>query len=146
MIANGKSARHSGKVSEGLFTLSVLPVAGCRMIDLPVLGDERGSLIAIEPGDLLPFSIGGVSYVFATRPGAGETVRFPARSREWIIAVAGSCTLLVDDGVRRAEVLLDRADKALEVEPKVRREAAHFSADAVVMLLAENTETGERRG
>ncbi len=108
------------------------------MVDLPVLGDERGSLIAIEPGDLLPFPIGSVSYVFGTKSDANESFSLPAQSREWIIAVAGSCTMLIDDSERNAEVRLDRADEALEVEARIRREVRHLSDDAVLMVLAEN--------
>jgi dTDP-4-dehydrorhamnose 3,5-epimerase len=113
------------------------------MIDLPVLGDERGSLVAIEPGELLPFSIGRVSYVFATTPGAGQEFHAHRNSRQWVIAVSGSCTILVDDGQRRAEVRLERADRALEVGAMVWRQVHEFSGDAVLIVLAEEAGAGD---
>ena len=112
------------------------------MIDLPVLGDERGSLVAIEPGDLLPFPIGGVSYLFAGNSDAGKALCAYRSSRTWVIAVSGSCTMLVDDGSERAELRLERADRALEVGAMVWPEARDLSPDAVLMLLAEDSTPG----
>ena len=36
---------------------------GCELVPLPVLGDERGSLIAIEQSDTVPFEIARAYYL-----------------------------------------------------------------------------------
>ena len=118
--------------------MSVLPVAGCRMIDLPVRGDERGSLIAIEPGALLPFPIGRVYYIYGTSAGVSRGFHAHRKLRQWAIAVSGSCTMLLDDGEQRVSVQLDRPDRALEFGPMIWREIHHLSPDAVLMVLADS--------
>ena len=108
------------------------------MIDLPVLGDERGSLVAIEPGKILPFPIGKVSFVFGTNLSPGPGFHASRNSRHWVIAVSGSCSILLDDGERRTEVRLERAEKALEVGAMTWRELRECSDDAVLIMLAED--------
>lgn len=117
--------------------MSVLPVAGCRMIDLPVRGDERGSLVAVEPGKLLPFPIERVYYIYGTSPGVSRGFHAHRKLRQWAIAVSGSCTMLLDDGAQRVRVTLDRPDKALELGPMIWREIHNVSPNAVLMVLAD---------
>lgn len=117
--------------------MSVLPVAGCRMIDLPVRGDDRGSLVAIEPGNLLPFPIHRVYYFYGTGPGVSRGFHAHRKLRQWAIAVSGSCTMVLDDGAQRVPVRLDRPDQALELGPMIWREIHDLSSDAVVMVLAD---------
>ena len=38
-------------------------------INFPSLGDERGSLVALEGAQTVPFEIKRVYYIFATQPG-----------------------------------------------------------------------------
>jgi dTDP-4-dehydrorhamnose 3,5-epimerase-like enzyme len=108
------------------------------MIDLPVHGDERGSLVAIEPGELLPFPIRRVYYIFGTSPGVSRGFHAHRKLRQWAIALSGSCTMLLDDGKRRLPVRLDRPDKALELGPMIWREIHDLSPDAVLMVLADS--------
>jgi len=118
--------------------VSVLPVAGCRMIDLPVFGDDRGSLVAIEPGGLLPFPIRRVYYIFGTKAEVSRGFHAHRKLRQWAIAVSGSCTMLLDDGTERQRISLDRPDRALELGPMVWREIHDLSPDAVLMVLADS--------
>jgi len=117
--------------------VSVLTVAGCRLIDLPVRGDERGSLVAVEVGTTLPFAIERVYYIYGTLPGVSRGFHAHRKLRQWAIAVSGSCTLLLDDGVQRVPVRLDRPDRALELGPMIWREIHDLSPDAVLMVLAD---------
>ena len=117
--------------------MSVLPVAGCRLIDLPIRGDDRGSLVAIEPGNLLPFPIRRAYYIFGTVPGVSRGFHAHRKLRQWAIAVSGSCTILLDDGRERVSVPLDRPDRALEIGAMVWREMHDFSPGAVLMVLAD---------
>ena len=110
--------------------------SGCRLIPLAVNGDDRGRLVAIEGGSDLPFAIARVYYVYATTPG---TVRGRHAHRvldQLAVAVAGSCTMLLDDGQQRGEVRLDDPAMALSLPPMVWHEMSDFSPDCVLMVLA----------
>jgi hypothetical protein len=107
------------------------------MIDLPIRGDDRGSLIAIEPGRLLPFDVCRVYYIYETSAGVSRGFHAHRKLQQWAIAVRGSCTFLLDDGTKRVSVPLNRPDQALEMGPMIWREMHDFSPDAVLLVIAD---------
>jgi dTDP-4-dehydrorhamnose 3,5-epimerase-like enzyme len=115
--------------------LTILP-RNCRLHQLAVRGDARGSLVALEGSSDFPFEVARVYYIFGT--GAGVERGFHAHERltQWAICVSGACTMRVDDGTTRADVRLDRPDLALEIGSVIWREMHDFSADAVLLVLA----------
>ena len=115
-----------------------LPV-GCRLIDLAVRGDERGSLIALEPGKEVPFHIRRAYYIFGTREGVSRGFHAHRRLTQLLVAVSGSCRLVVDDGHGRAEMVLDRPDQGLLVSGLIWREMHDFSNDCVLMVMADQS-------
>ena len=110
--------------------------AKCRVHILSVRGDARGSLIALEGGTEVPFDIARVYYIFGTRPGVERGFHAHERLTQWAICVNGACTMRVDDGRVRADVVLDRPDVALQIGSMVWREMHSFSPDAVLLVLA----------
>ncbi len=120
-------------------SVSKVPVAGCRTIQLEVKGDDRGSLIALESSIGIPFAIERVYYVFATKHGVSRGFHAHLRLRQWAVCVSGECTMLLDDGTVRTNIKLDRPDLALEIGPMVWHEMHDFSPDCVLVVLADAT-------
>ncbi|WP_267414601.1 MULTISPECIES: FdtA/QdtA family cupin domain-containing protein [unclassified Sphingomonas] len=112
-----------------------LSVGNCQMRSLTVLGDARGSLIALEQGDALP-TIARVYYIYGTNGGASRGFHAHRLLEQLAVCVAGSCTIVVDDGVNRADVRLDRPDLGLSISRMIWREMHDFSPDCVLMVLA----------
>lgn len=115
---------------------SELP-GGCRLIDLDVKGDARGSLVAIEELRQVPFPIARAYYLFATRPGVVRGLHAHRKLNQLAISVGGSCEMLLDDGRRRATVALSDPAQGLLMGPMVWREMSSFSADCVLLVLAD---------
>lgn len=111
---------------------------GCQQVTLTVNGDERGSLIAIESGSDVPFAIARVYYVFATSPGVSRGFHAHRELNQLAVAVAGSCTIILDDGAKRTSVLLNDPAMGLTLGPMIWREMENFSADCVLMVLADS--------
>lgn len=112
-----------------------LGVGHCRKLALPVMGDARGSLIALEEGGALP-TIARVYYIYGTNSGASRGFHAHRLLQQLAVCVAGSCTIVVDDGIDRADVRLDRPDMGLAISPMIWREMHDFSPDCVLMVLA----------
>ena len=112
-------------------------VKGCALIGLSPMGDDRGTLIAIEAGRQIPFDIQRVYYVFDTKPGVSRGFHAHHALRQLLVAVSGSCTLVLDDGTSRDEVRLDDPALALTIDGLVWREMRDFSPDCVLMVLAD---------
>ena len=110
---------------------------GCRLIPLAVRGDERGSLIAIEASIDVPFAIARVYYVYATTPGTTRGLHAHRALNQLAVAVAGSCTMLLDDGTNKVSVRLDDPSVGLTMGPMIWREMSDFSPDCVLMVLAD---------
>lgn len=110
---------------------------GCRLIPLTVRGDERGRLVAIEASIDVPFAIARVYYVYATTPGTTRGLHAHRTLNQLAVAVAGSCTMLLDDGTNKVSVRLDDPAKGLTLPPMIWHEMSEFSPDCVLMVLAD---------
>ncbi len=109
-----------------------------KWIDFQTLGDERGSLVALEIGmeKAVPFEIKRVYYIYHTGLGVSRGYHAHKDLKQVAICVAGSCRMVLDDGSTREEVWLDSPTKGLLIESMVWREMYDFSNDCVLLVLA----------
>jgi dTDP-4-dehydrorhamnose 3,5-epimerase-like enzyme len=108
-----------------------------KLITIPLLGDDRGSLCVIEGGRDTNFPIARVYYIFGTKAGVARGFHAHRALRQLAICVSGSCRMVLDDGYNRRSVVLDRPDLAITIGPMIWREMHDFSDDAVLMVLAD---------
>ena len=111
---------------------------GCELVELRVIGDERGSLVAIEAGREAPFDIARAYYLIETRADVVRGLHAHKTLRQLAVAVSGACTMILDDGRRREEIRLERPSQGLLMGPMVWREIRDFSADCVLLVLADS--------
>ena len=107
-----------------------------KLINFKTLGDERGSLIAIEQGHNAPFEIKRVYYIFDTKQGVERGFHAHLYLKQIAIAVKGSCTFILDDGEKRKEIKLDNPNQGLFIEGLIWHEMKDFSSDCVLVVLA----------
>ena len=105
------------------------------LIPLHLHEDERGKLVSVEGSRDLPFPIERVYYILA-RQGAARGFHAHKSLDQLLICVSGSCHSLVDDGVERHDVLLDRPDVGLYNGPMHWLEMREFTPDCVLLVLA----------
>ena len=84
-----------------------------KTLDFNTLGDDRGSLIALEENYNAPFDIKRVYYVFDTKEGVERGFHAHINLKQIAIVVKGSCTFVLDNGKTREEVKLDNPNKGL---------------------------------
>jgi dTDP-4-dehydrorhamnose 3,5-epimerase-like enzyme len=107
-----------------------------KLIDFPPLGDERGSLVALESNNTVPFDIKRVYYLFGTKEGVSRGFHAHKALKQVAVCVTGKCRMLLDDGKEKAEVWLDSSTKGIFIESMVWREMHDFSDDCVLLVLA----------
>ena len=117
--------------------MSIELPTGCRLLPLSLRGDDRGRLIAIEANCEVPFAIARVYYIYKTAPSTTRGLHAHRRLNQLAVAVSGSCTMLLDDGKRRVEMRLTDPTIGLSLPPLVWHEMSNFSADCVLMVLAD---------
>ncbi len=155
-IVKGNPARISGYVTatrtatlEKTLTLetdeAVTPVGvgETRIYRLPLVHDLRGNLSFAQYDDLLPFRPVRYFIVFdvASKEVRGEHAH--RTLQQFLVCVKGSCSVVVDDGHNRAEVVLNRPNVGLYIPPMVWGIQYQYSPDAVLLVLASDVYRAE---
>ncbi|OYU11150.1 MAG: dTDP-6-deoxy-3,4-keto-hexulose isomerase [Comamonadaceae bacterium PBBC1] len=107
-----------------------------QIVHFPPLGDERGSLVALEAHKTVPFDVKRVYYIFGTQEGVSRGFHAHRALQQVAVCVTGKCRILLDDGQRSEEVWLDSPTKGLLIGDLVWREMHDFSVDCVLLVLA----------
>ena len=105
-------------------------------MDLQALGDDRGSLVAIEGQKTVPFDIKRVYYLFDTKEGVSRGYHAHCDLNQLLVCVTGHCDVYLDDGQKRSVARLNDPTKGLLLESMVWREMHNFSSDCVLLVLA----------
>ena len=106
------------------------------LINFKTLGDDRGSLIAVEEGYNAPFDIKRVYYIFDTKQDVERGFHAHINLKQLAIVVKGSCTFILDNGTKREEIVLNNPNQGLLIEGLIWREMKNFSEDCVLVVLA----------
>lgn len=104
--------------------------------DFQVLGDERGSLVAFELGQVIPLDIKRVYYIYGTALGVSRGYHAHYNLTQLAICIAGRCRMVLDNGITREETWMDNPTKGLLIEKMIWREMHDFSPDCVLLVLA----------
>lgn len=107
-----------------------------QFVNVPSLGDERGSLVAFETDRDVPFPINRVYYIFGTKEHVARGFHAHRKLKQVAVCVKGQCRMVLDDGQTREETLLNSPTKGLLIGDLVWREMHDFSHDCVLLVLA----------
>lgn len=147
-IVTGNPARLQGYVGSpltrtraeaamiGADALPSLAVKGAVLYRQKLVKDVRGNLTVGEAGEGLPF-VPRRYFIVTDVPNARVRGEHAHRTLEqFLVCVRGRCSVIVDDGAQREEVLLDRSDVGLYVPPMVWAVQYKYSQDAMLLVLA----------
>jgi UDP-2-acetamido-3-amino-2,3-dideoxy-glucuronate N-acetyltransferase len=113
-----------------------IPLGEAMVFRIPGAKDLRGSLRFGEVHRQVPFKVQRYFLVFDV---PSEHVRGEHAHRtlqQFLVCVAGRCNVVIDDGVRRHEVVLDSPGKGVYIPAMVWATQYKFTRDAVLMVLA----------
>jgi len=107
-------------------------------IELPNLGDHRGSLVVAEANRNIPFSIQRLYYIFGAQPDVPRGFHAHKELQQIAFCIQGSCKILMNNGKERQEVLIGQPNKGLFIPPMVWHEMHGFSEDCILLVLASD--------
>jgi len=115
-----------------------MPLADCKIINLPKITDPRGNLTFIEGDRHVPFEIRRVYYFYDVPGGADRGGHAHKELHQLIVAMSGSFDVVLDDGRQKQRFHLNRSYYGLYVCPMIWRELDNFSSGSVCLALASN--------
>ena len=111
-------------------------VDNCRLLDLPRVYDERGSLTMIYNQEHIPFDVARTYYLYDIPGGSQRGGHAHYHLQQLIVSVIGAFDVTLDDGDCRKTIRLERAYFGLYVPTMIWRELANFSSGAICLVLA----------
>src|SRR5206468_6970324 len=118
--------------------VAVSQVQGVTIYQLPAFEDIRGPLVAVEMAEVLPF-VPARFFIVHTVAGSGVRGEHAhRRCEQFLLCVKGSVHVLVDDGLTRQEIILDRPQIGIHIKPLVWAAQYKYSADAVLLVFASH--------
>jgi hypothetical protein len=115
---------------------SLLASGSVSWIQLPKIKDQRGNLTFIEGGRHIPFPIKRVYYLYDVPAGETRGGHAHEATQECLIAASGSFTVVLDDGVSRERIFLNRPNVGLCIPRLVWRELENFSSGSICLVIA----------
>ena len=115
-----------------------MPLADCKIVNLPKITEPRGNLTFVEGGRHVPFEIRRVYYLYDVPGGADRGGHAHKELRQLIVSMSGSFDVILDDGRQKQRYHLNRSYYGLYVCPMIWRELDNFSSGSVCLVLASN--------
>lgn len=106
------------------------------MINLPKIQTESGAITALNNLEDIPFETKRVYYLYDVPGGAERGGHAHKELYQLIVAASGSFDILLDDGINRKTVFLNRPYFGLLVVPGIWRELLNFSSGSICLVLA----------
>ena len=116
--------------------MNKVSVYDCSFIELPKIGDRRGKITPVYNCVNVPFDVKRVFYTYDIPGGESRGAHAHKRCHQFLIAASGSFEVLLDDGVNKRTVLLNRPFYGLHIPPGIWASEQGFSSGSVCLVLA----------
>ena len=113
-------------------------VFDCSINDVSIVHNEAGNITVVENGINIPFDVKRIYYLYDIPGGEARGGHAHYDLEQYIIAASGSFEVILDDGVNRKRVFLNRPNIALHIVPGLWRELDNFSSGSICMVLASH--------
>lgn len=108
------------------------------VLNFKILGDHRGQLVALEANREVPFDIKRVFYIYGTQQDVPRGNHSHYKTKQFLVSVAGSCKVTLDDGKNKETFDLDKPNIGLFQDALIWGTMHDFSPDCVLMVLADD--------
>ncbi len=108
----------------------------CSVLNLSKIHNDAGNITVVESESNIPFDVKRIYYLYDIPSGESRGGHAHYQLEQYIIAASGSFDVVLDDGVNKKRITLNRPNIALHIVPGLWRELDSFSSGAITMVLA----------
>ena len=113
-------------------------VYDCSVIELPKIETVGGNITPVHPQINVPFDIKRVFYSYDIPGGEARGAHAHKECHQFLIAASGAYEVLLDDGVNKRTVLLNRPFYGLHIPPGIWASEQAFSSGSICRVLASH--------
>ncbi|HVX51921.1 MAG TPA: FdtA/QdtA family cupin domain-containing protein [Chitinophagaceae bacterium] len=113
-------------------------VYDCNILHLPKIENVSGSITPIEGNKEIPFAIKRIYYLYDVPGGANRGGHAHKKLHQLIVAASGSFDILLDDGIIKKTIQLNRPYYGLYLPAGIWRDIFNFSSGAICLVLASD--------
>ena len=111
-------------------------VFDCSIIELPKYHDPEGNLTPVYSNGHVPFDIKRVFYLYDIPGGESRGAHAHKVCHQFLVAASGAFEVVLDDGINKRTVLLNRPFYGLHIPPGIWAAEQGFSSGSVCLVLA----------
>lgn len=113
-------------------------VFDCSLCELNKMHDPEGNLTYMYENVHVPFSINRVFYSYDIPGGEDRGAHMHKKCHQFIIAASGAFEVVLDDGINKRTVTLNRPFWGLHVPPGIWASEQGFSSGSICLVLASH--------
>lgn len=113
-------------------------VYDCSIIELLKIENRSGNITPIHGNINVPFEIKRVFYSYDIPGGEARGAHAHKECHQFLVAASGAFEVLLDDGINKRTVLLNRPFYGLHIPPGIWAAEQGFSSGAICLVLASH--------
>lgn len=113
-------------------------VFDCSIITLNKVKNRAGNLSPLEGNKEIPFDIERVFYIFDIPGGENRGAHAHIECHQFLIAASGSFDVVIEDGVNKRTITLNRPNIGLHIPPKIWAAETNFSSGAICLVFTSH--------
>lgn len=110
----------------------------CSVLELPKIHNRAGNITPIENLKNIPFATERIYYLYDVPGGENRGGHAHKNLNQLLIAVSGAFDVILDDGMNKRTITLNRPYFGLHIVPGIWRELSNFSSGAICLVLASH--------
>lgn len=110
----------------------------CSIIEVPKISNRSGNISIVEGLKNLPFVPKRLFYIYDIPAGESRGAHAHKECHQFIIAASGSFEVLINDGVNKRTITLNRPFYGLHLPPGIWAQEVNFSSGAICLVLASD--------